>query len=66
MSAISVGGGLSIPYRTGEEDVDTAHYFQIWDAARRQIETYLAIPYKWKSNQDDFFGCTVGSISGLN
>lgn len=41
MSAISVGGGLSIPYRTGEEDVDTAHYFQIWDAARRQIETIL-------------------------
>jgi diaminopimelate decarboxylase len=38
MSAISVGGGLSIPYRVGEEEVDTAHYFQIWDAARRQIE----------------------------
>ena len=37
-SAISVGGGLSIPYRDGDEEVDTAHYFQIWDAARRQVE----------------------------
>jgi len=41
MSAISVGGGLSIPYRDGEEEVDTAHYFQIWDAARRQIESVM-------------------------
>ncbi len=41
LSAISVGGGLSVPYHTGEEEVDTAHYFQIWDAARRQIEALL-------------------------
>lgn len=41
MSAISVGGGLSIPYHIGEEEVDTAHYFQIWDAARKQMETIL-------------------------
>jgi diaminopimelate decarboxylase len=38
ISAISVGGGLSIPYHTGEEEIDTAHYFQIWDTARKQIE----------------------------
>lgn len=41
MSSISVGGGLSIPYRDGEAEVDTAHYFQIWDAARRNIEFIL-------------------------
>jgi len=41
MSAISVGGGLSIPYREGEEEVDTAHYFSIWDSARRQLEQLL-------------------------
>ncbi|PRC93198.1 diaminopimelate decarboxylase [Solimicrobium silvestre] len=41
IDAISVGGGLSIPYRVGEEDVDTEHYFQIWDAARQQIEKML-------------------------
>jgi diaminopimelate decarboxylase len=38
IEAISAGGGLSIPYRTGEPTIDTAHYFSLWDAARKQIE----------------------------
>jgi diaminopimelate decarboxylase len=37
IEAISAGGGLSIPYRAGEPRIDTAHYFALWDAARRQI-----------------------------
>ena len=41
IGAISVGGGLSIPYREGEEEVDTAHYFDIWHAARLEIEQLL-------------------------
>lgn len=41
LQAISVGGGLSIPYRAGDATVDTEHYFQIWDQARRQIEAHL-------------------------
>jgi diaminopimelate decarboxylase len=38
IEAISAGGGLSIPYRSGEPSIDTAHYFSLWDAARKQIE----------------------------
>jgi diaminopimelate decarboxylase len=41
MDAISIGGGLSIPYRDGEAIVDTAHYFSIWDKARKEIEAHL-------------------------
>jgi diaminopimelate decarboxylase len=41
IAAISTGGGLSIPYREGEKPVDTAHYFSLWDAARRRIEADL-------------------------
>jgi diaminopimelate decarboxylase len=37
VTAISTGGGLSIPYRAGEAPVDTAHYFSLWDAARQRI-----------------------------
>jgi diaminopimelate decarboxylase len=37
IEAISAGGGLSVPYRDGEAPIDTAHYFSLWDAARRQI-----------------------------
>lgn len=39
--AISAGGGLSIPYREGEPRIDTAHYFRLWDAARREIASLL-------------------------
>ena len=41
VAAISAGGGLSIPYRVGDADVDTAHYFSLWDAARRRLAAQL-------------------------
>ena len=41
IEAISAGGGLSIPYRAGDAQVDTAHYFSLWDAARKRIEARL-------------------------
>jgi diaminopimelate decarboxylase len=41
LQAISAGGGLSIPYQAGEPQIDTAHYFSLWDAARTQIATLL-------------------------
>jgi len=41
VTAISAGGGLSIPYRAGDADVDTAHYFSLWDAARRRLAAQL-------------------------
>lgn len=39
--AISAGGGLSVPYREGGEEIDTAAYFRIWDHARRRIEALV-------------------------
>lgn len=44
MRAISAGGGLSIPYRTHEPVIDTAHYFSLWDAARQQVAALLGHP----------------------
>ena len=41
VTAISAGGGLSIPYRAGDASVDTAHYFSLWDAARRRLAAQL-------------------------
>ena len=41
IEAISAGGGLSIPYRESEARIDTAHYFSLWDAARKRIESHL-------------------------
>jgi diaminopimelate decarboxylase len=41
VEAISAGGGLSIPYREDSPRIDTAHYFSLWDAARREIAQHL-------------------------
>ncbi|MDX7999193.1 diaminopimelate decarboxylase [Xenorhabdus sp. Reich] len=41
IQAISAGGGLSIPYKTGEETVDTEHYYSLWHEARQRIEQHL-------------------------
>ena len=41
VSAISAGGGLSIPYRVGDAVIDTAHYFSLWDDARRRLAAEL-------------------------
>ncbi len=41
LSGISAGGGLSIPYRAGDPEVDTAHYFQLWDKARKAAEAVV-------------------------
>lgn len=38
LSAISAGGGLSIPYKVGEDRIDPAHYFSLWDTARQQAQ----------------------------
>ncbi|WP_029684414.1 diaminopimelate decarboxylase [Tatumella saanichensis] len=42
--AISAGGGLSIPYHYGEEEIDTRHYYSLWNRARQQIAEHLGHP----------------------
>lgn len=41
IKAISAGGGLSIPYQLAGEQIDTEHYFHLWDNARAEIAKYL-------------------------
>ncbi|QTF07186.1 diaminopimelate decarboxylase [Brenneria izadpanahii] len=41
IEAISAGGGLSIPYRDGEEAIDTEHYYGLWNQARERIAAHL-------------------------
>lgn len=41
IEAFSTGGGLSVPYRQGEEPIDPSHYYSLWDKARKQIEQGL-------------------------
>ncbi|MEM8947403.1 MAG: diaminopimelate decarboxylase, partial [Planctomycetota bacterium] len=37
LTAISAGGGLPTPYRDGDQRVDIAAYFDLWDATRNRL-----------------------------
>ncbi|MGG4610314.1 diaminopimelate decarboxylase [Providencia sp. Me31A] len=41
LHAISAGGGLSTPYREGDELIDVQHYYSLWDNARQRIAEHL-------------------------
>lgn len=41
LHAISAGGGLSIPYRSGDPVIDTQHYHGLWNTARQQAEAIV-------------------------
>ncbi len=36
--AISAGGGLSVPYQSGEPEVDIEQYYAAWNATRLEVE----------------------------
>ncbi|WP_339050325.1 diaminopimelate decarboxylase [Candidatus Hamiltonella endosymbiont of Tuberolachnus salignus] len=44
ISAISAGGGLSVPYKKGEKEVDTEHYYNLWHRARKKISKHFGHP----------------------
>ncbi|QIY80157.1 diaminopimelate decarboxylase [Chromobacterium violaceum] len=62
IEAISAGGGLSIPYRDGDARIDTAHYFQLWDAARRRIEAHLGHPVQLEIEPGRFLVAEAGAL----
>lgn len=38
---ISAGGGLPVPYRKGDAQIDPVAHFRLWNEARRQVEQLL-------------------------
>ena len=62
LEAISTGGGLSIPYRAQDPRVDTAHYFSIWDAARRRIAQALGHPVRLEIEPGRFLVAEAGLL----
>lgn len=62
LEAISAGGGLSIPYREGEEAIDTDHYFGLWNAAREQIAKHLGHPVALEIEPGRFLVAEAGVL----
>ena len=62
LEAISAGGGLSIPYHFGEEAIDTAHYYGLWDAARQRIARHLGHAVKLEIEPGRFLVAESGVL----
>ncbi|ELY3835458.1 diaminopimelate decarboxylase [Cronobacter turicensis] len=62
LEAISAGGGLSIPYREGDETIDTGHYFGLWNRAREQIAEHFGHPIKLEIEPGRFLVAEAGVL----
>lgn len=62
VTAISAGGGLSVPYRAGDASVDTAHYFSLWHAARCRLAEQLGHPVQLEIEPGRFLVAEAGAL----
>ncbi|ADU70457.1 diaminopimelate decarboxylase [Pantoea sp. At-9b] len=62
LEAISAGGGLSIPYRVGEEAIDTDHYYGLWNGARERIAAHLGHAVKLEIEPGRFLVAESGVL----
>ncbi|EPV8384361.1 diaminopimelate decarboxylase [Enterobacter cloacae] len=62
LEAISAGGGLSIPYREGEEAIDTDHYYGLWSAARDKVVAHVGHPVKLEIEPGRFLVAESGVL----
>ena len=60
--AVSTGGGLSVPYREGGAEVDTEHYFRLWDDARRTIQQTQGTAVKVEIEPGRFLVASAGRL----
>lgn len=69
LQAISAGGGLSIPYKPEQARIDPAHYFSLWDAARREAEGVLGHALELEIEPGRYLvaeaGCLLAEVRAL-
>lgn len=60
IAAISSGGGLPIPYRPNDLPFDPHAFFNLWHAARRQIEALVGHPVALETEPGRFLVAQAG------
>jgi diaminopimelate decarboxylase len=61
IEAFSIGGGLSTPYRVGDEPVDIQRYANAWRQAKQDIEAFLAHPVRMEIEPGRFLVAAIWS-----
>nr|WP_109787644.1 diaminopimelate decarboxylase [Pseudomonas sp. OV226] len=62
IEAFSIGGGLSTPYREGDEPVDIQRYANAWRQARQDIEAFLGHPVRMEIEPGRFLVAESGRL----
>lgn len=62
LEAISAGGGLSVPYRDGEPEIDIAEYHSAWDKARQQAEALTGDKIRLELEPGRFLVANAGQL----
>jgi diaminopimelate decarboxylase len=69
IEAFSIGGGLSTPYRVGDEPVDIQRYVSAWRQAKQDIEALLGHPVRMEIEPGRFLvaesGCLVTEVRAV-
>lgn len=62
LDAISAGGGLSVPYRDGDPEIDIAEYHAAWDKARKDAEAITGGPLRLELEPGRFLVANAGVL----
>ena len=62
IEAFSIGGGLSTPYRVGDEPVDIQRYANAWRQAKQDIEDFLDHPVRMEIEPGRFLVAESGYL----
>jgi diaminopimelate decarboxylase len=62
IQAISAGGGLPVPYRENDPELDVERYFRLWDQARKEIEHRLGHPVRVEIEPGRFLVAEAGLL----
>ncbi|MFC0013092.1 diaminopimelate decarboxylase [Devosia nitrariae] len=62
IEAISAGGGLSVPYRSGEPEVDTGQYYAVWNEARLEVERIVGNKVRLEIEPGRFLMANAGLL----
>jgi diaminopimelate decarboxylase len=62
LTTISAGGGLPTPYRQGDQRVDLAAYFDLWDATRNRLATLFGNPIRLEIEPGRYLSAESGSL----
>ena len=60
--SISAGGGLSVPYTRHDQPIDTQHYFDLWDDARKKIERHFGDAIQLEIEPGRFLVAEAGAL----